>query len=331
MIRNLFKWLLIPVVILVIIFSRYSLNISVAAIQFIFSLTPEVTDTKRFEEVKSRLITKKDLTYTSSLANNTADIYYPKKEGNYPVVFWVHGGAYVASSKESVEEYASNLADSAQVAVISMNYQLAPDSPYPGQLIQTSEMAEYFIEHAEEFPMLDFSQLFFAGDSAGAQIAAQYLVTQTNLEYGKQLGIKPLLTPEQLKGALLFCGPYEISQLRDTTDKSFFAKFLYQTVAQALIGKKDWQNEPQVEEAAISQHVTADFPPSFITDGNLMTFTDQGKSLVNRLNELGVETRSLFFEDKPKLGHEYQFDFTTDEALEAFDDVLSFIQQHRHE
>ncbi|MGX7030133.1 alpha/beta hydrolase [Vagococcus zengguangii] len=324
---KLLKWGLIPLIILVPFIAVNSLGLSVNAIQYIFSLTPEVTDEKRLKDVQTRINILKDIEYTSDYDNNIADIYYPKTPGKYPVVFWIHGGAYVASSKDSVAEYAANLADSAQVAIISMNYELAPSAPYPSQLLQTSQMARYFIENAQEFPMLDLEKIFVGGDSAGGQIAAQYLLTQTNLVYGKQLGVPKLIDNSQLKGALLFCGPYEINQLKKTDGKSVLAKFLYRTVAWALIGKKDWQNEPQIDEASISAHLTEDFPPSFITDGNKLSFPDHAKTLIDRLEALGIENQSLFFEENKELGHEYQFDFTKPEAQVAFEQVVQFINK----
>ena len=323
------KWLVLPfIVICCLLIINHSLSLSVKIIQFIFSLTPEVTDKKRLMEVTSRLTVKKDLPYVSNYSDSLADIFYPNgHDGSYPVVFWIHGGAYVASSKESVAEYASNLADSAQVAVISMDYQLAPGAPYPSQLIQTSQMVAFFISKKADYPMLDFNRLFIGGDSAGGQIAAQYLLTQTNQAYGKELGIPLELSPSQIKGAILLCGPYEINQLKETHGKSFLAKFLYQTVAWALVGKKKWQNEPEVEEASIAEHLTANFPPSFITDGNKLSFPEQAKTLDKQLNRLGIEHETLFFEDSPDLGHEYQFDFTKKEALIAFEQVIHFIHK----
>lgn len=74
---------------------------------------------------------KTDLTYESKYKENTYDIYYPKNsKGPVPVLFWVHGGGFVGGDKSGVKEFATKLVSDANIAVVAMNYELAPDSEY---------------------------------------------------------------------------------------------------------------------------------------------------------------------------------------------------------
>ena len=47
-----------------------------------------------------------------------------------------------------------------------MNYELAPDAPYPSQLQQVNELVQFLLEKKQAYPMLDLSKLFIGGDSA---------------------------------------------------------------------------------------------------------------------------------------------------------------------
>lgn len=52
-----------------------------------------------------------------------------------PVIIWLHGGGFVGGDKSSLKEFATYLAVDTQVAVVAMNYQVAPVLRYPGQLL----------------------------------------------------------------------------------------------------------------------------------------------------------------------------------------------------
>ena len=144
-----------------------------------------VTDKERYGRTISKVSVDRDVSYPSDYSENTVDIFYPKGEKNekHPVLFWLHGGGFVAGDKEGVEEFAAYLVADTAYTVVSVNYQLAPSSHYPGQLLQFGQGVDYFQDKASDFPMIDFDKVMIGGDSAGAQIAAQFVATQTNPAY----------------------------------------------------------------------------------------------------------------------------------------------------
>ena len=94
-----------------------------------FSNTVQITD-KNVRSSRKKRGEKTDLTYESKYKENTYDIYYPKQQGPVPVLFWVHGGGFVGGDKSGVKEFATKLVSDANIAVVAMNYELAPDSEY---------------------------------------------------------------------------------------------------------------------------------------------------------------------------------------------------------
>lgn len=63
---------------------------------------------------------------------------------------------------------------------------------------------------------------------------------------------------------------------------------------------KDWKTSEQLKEA-VADHVSKEFPPTYITDGNAYSFQEQGQALENRLTELKVPVQSLFIQIQKRL------------------------------
>ncbi|MCZ4151531.1 lipase, partial [Escherichia coli] len=93
--------------------------------------------------------------------------------------------------------------------------------------------------HAAEFRG-DASQLFLAGNSAGAQIASQVAAVITNPSLARLMDIHPAVDVEQLRGVLLYCGPYNLSTVGQT-GFPFMRTFLW-----SYTGMKDYEEYPRL-------------------------------------------------------------------------------------
>lgn len=268
-----------------------------------------------------------DLPYTSDYNRSAFDLYYPKDSDEaVPVVFWVHGGGYIAGDKKGVHEFATNLVNEAQVAVVAVNYEWAPDLQYPGQVKQVEQAYKFVTDKYADHPNLDFDQIIFGGDSAGAQIAGQFVALQTNEDYANEMDAKQSIPIEKLKGFISYSGPVDLKQMVDKQTDSRLMKFFVKTVSWSLLGKKDWQDSPELQEISLVDKLTSDFPPTYITDGNDFSFQEQGLAFAERLEELEIPVDSLFFADvEDSIPHEYQFDYSTKEAQQALEETVDFV------
>ena len=115
----------------------------------------------------------------------------------------VHGGAFVAGTKDGIENYAVMLANEGY-AVVGMDYQWAPEIQYPGQVRQVEECL-VALESVKSTYHLDLNKIILIGDSAGAHIAAQAVLLATNPGYEQAIGVFSAITAEQLSGAVLYC------------------------------------------------------------------------------------------------------------------------------
>jgi acetyl esterase len=123
-------------------------------------------------------------------------IYSPLNAGAIlPGLLYFHGGGLVAGSVATHDNIARALANFGAVRVISVDYRLAPEHPFPAALDDAIWAARYVSAHAAEFG-IDASRLGVSGDSAGATLAAatcQTAVRDGEVLFALQLLICPIL------------------------------------------------------------------------------------------------------------------------------------------
>jgi len=274
-----------------------------------------------YAQMREKVVSHKNLRYSSAFLSSEADLYLPKEgEAPFPVILWVHGGAFVGGSKADIEIYATALA-SEGFAVMCVNYLRAPEAKYPSPLFQIPEACLWLNENAAAYA-LDMDRLVLAGDSAGAHIAAQFAALQTNAAYAEEMGISQGLT---LKAVLLFCGPYDAAKIAEGSHP--LIDFFLGKAAHAYFGARDWAQRYGYQ-ATLSNHVTPDFPPAFISDGNTASFEQQGRDFAQALEEKGVAVETFFIPlETEKTPHEYQFIMNTSAGRESFQRTVAFLKK----
>jgi acetyl esterase len=100
-------------------------------------------------------------------------VYWPPAgaDANPPVVVFFHGGGWVVGDLDSYDGTARNLAVGAEAIVVSVDYRLAPEHPYPAAVDDAWAATRWVAAHAREFDA-DPTRLGVAGDSAGGNLAA---------------------------------------------------------------------------------------------------------------------------------------------------------------
>ena len=94
-----------------------------------------------------------------------------KSGGLLPVLFNVHGGAWMHGDAEGLDLQSQYLANHLKCFVVNVDYKLIDEKPFPYQQTEIADVVEYFIEHAGEYGVdPERSSLF--GYSAGGHIAA---------------------------------------------------------------------------------------------------------------------------------------------------------------
>ncbi|OPA73378.1 lipase [Paenibacillus selenitireducens] len=318
--------IVIPVL-LVTVINQFTPALNAFVMKQLFEFKPFASP-KNIETIKSQVTVVKDIVYDQDgIDNSLLDIYYPKNaSGSLPVIMWIHGGGFVSGSKEQTQEYGMALANAGYV-VANINYAIAPGQKYPGPIIQANQALKYLQEHVSQFGG-DMNRLFIGGDSAGAQIASQTGALVSNEKLAKTMGLTPSIDNKQIRGLLLFCGPYSMDRL-DLTKASTLSQKMVRTMFWSYTGAKDLKSFPRIEELSTVKQVTPNYPPVFLTVGDADALAPHSADLIDALEKNGVEVESVLFDGtKSELGHEYQFDFTSPHAENTLGKTIEFLKKH---
>jgi acetyl esterase/lipase len=267
----------------------------------------------------------RDEQYAPGDPDARVDVFFPEDTARpLPTVVWVHGGAFVAGTKDGTTAYAQILA-SHGYAVASVEYTKAPESRYPRQVEQVAAALGHLVGHADRLHV-DPERIVLAGDSAGAHIAAQSALAISDDAYAEAAGLPQALDAAQLRGVVLACGAYDLTipDYRDGLMGRVQRDLLW-----AYTGEKNFQDDPRIAYASLPQHVTTAFPPTFITAGNDDPLEPHSRALATALEEQDVQVDDLFFaaDHRPAVGHEYQFDLDQPEGRQALDRILEFLDE----
>jgi acetyl esterase/lipase len=254
------------------------------------------------------------------------DVYRPAgiKEA-LPTVVWVHGGAWIAGSKEELAGYFKIIASNGY-AVVAPRYSLAPQSRYPSPARQIMHALEHLQANAERL-RLDPGRMVICGDSAGAHIAAQVAALVTTPGYADAVGIRPTIATDGLRGVVLACGPYDLGVLAASTTPT--GARLVHAVLWAYSGKRRFRDDEAFATFSVIDHLTPAFPPALVTVGNADPLEAHSEALVGRLVTGGAQPETVFFpaDHEPPLGHEYQFALDTDAGQLFLGRLLDFLNQ----
>lgn len=85
------------------------------------------------------------------------------------IVLFLHGGGWTFGSVQSADGMAWHIAANNQAVVVSVDYRLAPEHPFPAAVEDASDALQWVIRNRSDIAATDLP-LFLAGDSAGANL-----------------------------------------------------------------------------------------------------------------------------------------------------------------
>ena len=95
----------------------------------------------------------------------------PEAPAQVPVLVYLHGGGWVAGSTATHDPFCRFLSKLARVSIVSVDYRLAPEHPYPAALEDTLTALDWVRENAPSWNG-DARCVALGGDSAGGNLAA---------------------------------------------------------------------------------------------------------------------------------------------------------------
>lgn len=140
----------------------------------------------------------------------TAEVYVPQGEGPFPLLAHFHGGGYCTGGVLNDRKAAMRMA-ARGYTVISPEYSLAPEHPFPRAVEESVHTAHWLVANAAHYRG-DPSRLVLEGGSAGAGLAVAVTLAAQGLDDGLELG--PLTNvPLDVSALVLFYGLFSFPLL----------------------------------------------------------------------------------------------------------------------
>ena len=237
--------------------------------------------------------------------NLDARLYLPSGDPPYPTVVFFHGGGFVLGSVETHDRLCRHLTRESGCAVLSVEYRLAPEHPFPAAVEDAYAAVEWAAESTDR--LRGTGDVAVAGDSAGGNLAAV-----TALMAAERDG------PEIEHQALLYPGigvDPEQESVREHAgivlsreDIEWFSAAYYRSDIHRRNPYADPINAGDLSGVAPATVVTAGFDP----------LRDGGKAYAEKLVADGVATR---YENYPAMVHGFMTMREVDRTLDAVTSV----------
>lgn len=188
------------------------------------------------------------------------NLYRPEGvDGKLPLVFDIHGGAWVYGDKELNRLYCEYIAAQG-FAVVGISYRLLPDTDLGGQIADVFAAAAFTRAHAEEWGA-DCDEVMLTGDSAGAHLSALSYCVGQNPALGELYGVGEL--PLGVKCMVLSHGVCEVHKLLlDKNGKPVAAAAGAQRLMDKMMFGKKPKSSPFYAKSALSEVADGvEFPP----------------------------------------------------------------------
>ena len=98
-------------------------------------------------------------------------IYTPDKGSSFPIIIYVHGGAWVGGSLDDYGAVCRKISKNTNAIVISVAYRLAPENPFPAGLDDVYNVLLWVHKNSNSING-NSTKICVAGDSAGGNLAA---------------------------------------------------------------------------------------------------------------------------------------------------------------
>jgi len=204
-------------------------------------------------------------------------IYSPPSNGSpRPILVYLHGGGFVVGSLDSHDGVCRALASRASMVVVSVDYRLAPEHPFPCGLEDAVAVTRWVIEHAASF-LGDPKRVAVGGDSAGGNLATNVALECKNdpIPPAFQVLIYPATDASN-----------SMPSHREFGDGFFLTKESIAWFVASYLPKPEDRDHPRASPLFADDLEGA--PPGLLITAGFDPLRDEGRAYAKRLQEAGV-------------------------------------------
>ncbi len=261
----------------------------------------------------------RNVAYGDAGKRNLLDIHQPvePREGGFPVLLQVHGGAWVIGEKEQqAKPLMYHMAQRGWLCV-AINYRLSPKAALPAHIIDVKRAIAWIRQHIGEYGgNPDF--IAITGGSAGGHLSSLAALTPNRVEW--QPGFEQVDTAVQ--AAVPFYGVYDFLDRNRVRPEMSMEGFLGDKVLQC--SRHD--NEALWDAVSPISHVSAGAPPTFVIQGthDSLVWVEEARAFVRALRD--VSTQAVAYAELPGAQHAFEIfhSVRTDHTVNAVGHFLEW-------
>lgn len=200
--------------------------------------------------------------------------------GPYSCVYWIHGGGMILGSAEEEDATAHRLVDELDCVVVTPDYRLAPEHPYPTPVDDCYAGLNWVSENATEIDV-DNSRIVIAGPSAGGGLTAG--VTLRARDEGEpELCFQMLIYP-------MIDDRNETVSSKQVTDIGIWDREMNIKAWDAYLGSRSGSDDISPYAAPARSSDLSGLPPTFLDVGTHDAFRDETIMYAQQLVASGVQ------------------------------------------
>lgn len=198
-----------------------------------------------------------------------------------PCLVWLHGGAFIMGTLDENDGRLDRMVIELGCAVVSVDWRLAPEHPYPAGLDDAEAVWRRLTEDSGAFGV-DPDRLVVGGASAGAGLAAGLCLRLRDSAWQQpalQLLVYPMLDDRELTPS--------IRASEDPGHWGLWHLAANRMVWEAYLGPLAGGDVPSTAAPARADDLSG-LPPAFFSIGDVDAFLDENLAYAGRLSNAGV-------------------------------------------
>ncbi len=212
-------------------------------------------------------------------------IYHPDPAHTLPLLIFAHGGGHMAGGVSVYDRIARKLATASKRILISVEYRLAPECPYPSGLDDLEQVIRFVYPALDRLGIRYQPRIGIAGDSGGGALCASAvhrLCDSPGIEMDKQLLIYPSLDYTMSAASIEALGSGYL--LESERMAWYFSQYLQH-------GEDPRKVSPSF--MPMPEH----YPPTMLVTAGYCPLRDEGFAYVGRLHDAQAVVEHLHFPD----------------------------------
>lgn len=247
----------------------------------------------------------------------TLRTYHPEPSETRGVLVFYHGGGWTLGTLDSADGICRRLADRSGRLVVSVDYRLAPEHPFPEPLDDAVAAYEWTREHAGSLGG-DEGDVVVGGTSAGGNLAAAVALRAA----ADGEGMDPVPTPTgQLLLYPILAQTFDTDSYEENADGPLLSRADMAWFRGHYLRSQVDRYSPFAAPALADDELLAATPPACVVTGGFDPLRDEGTRYAARLRDLGV---GVVHQHYPAMVHGFlSLAAEVDAADEAFDRVAA--------